>query len=181
MESTNPSRIAKKLSAFPLRSGAAKDIPTAFRAAELIHDAMPDAVIECFGRSTYSNIPACINARGQLSHSELRALYNKCSVFFLTSRYEGWGLPAAEAMACGAAVVSTRNGGVADFLTNDRNGSLVPVGDGHAVATEVIRLLCDRSERIRLATAGSEEMSSHSLKSSLTILDAILREILGKK
>jgi glycosyltransferase involved in cell wall biosynthesis len=39
-------------------------------------------------------------------------------VFMLTSRYEGWGLPATEAMACGAAVVSTRNGGTEDFLVD---------------------------------------------------------------
>ncbi len=171
----------KDIVAFPLRSGGAKDMATAFRAAELIHDALPDVVIECFGESTHPDIPACIKVRGKLSISELRDLYNKCSVFFLTSRYEGWGLPAAEAMACGAAVVSTRSGGVADFLTNDRNGSLVPVGDADAVAAEVIRLLTNPSERIRLATAGSKAISSHSLATSLILLDAVLREVLDRE
>ena len=33
----------------------------------------------------------------------------------LTSYYEGWGLPGTEAMACGCALVSTRNGGVDSY------------------------------------------------------------------
>jgi glycosyltransferase involved in cell wall biosynthesis len=54
------------------------------------------------------------------------------SQFSLThraSRYEGWGLPSLEAMACGAAVVSTRSDGIEDFVVDGRNGLLSPVGD----------------------------------------------------
>ena len=75
--------------------------------------------------------------------------YNRASVFLLSSRYEGWGLPAAEAMACGAAVVATRCGGVEDFVHDERNGLLAPVADPRTLADATLRLLRDESTRVR--------------------------------
>lgn len=49
------------------------------------------------------------------SSMKLRDLFNQTGVFLFTSNHEGFGLPAAEAMACGAAVVSTRAQGNEEF------------------------------------------------------------------
>lgn len=46
-------------------------------------------------------------AVGFVSTDDLIRLYNRCEVFFYPSVYEGFGLPVAEAMACGAPVIST--------------------------------------------------------------------------
>ncbi|MBF0169848.1 MAG: glycosyltransferase family 4 protein [Nitrospinae bacterium] len=46
-------------------------------------------------------------APGYVSPDDLVRLYNRCEVFFYPSVYEGFGLPVAEAMACGAPVIST--------------------------------------------------------------------------
>src|SRR6185436_6494304 len=42
---------------------------------------------------------------GFVADSELLQLYNACDLFVFPSFYEGFGLPALEAMACGRAVV----------------------------------------------------------------------------
>jgi glycosyltransferase involved in cell wall biosynthesis len=92
----------ERVVAFPRRVGASKDLSTAITAATLILGEDPTIRVECFGPSTNEPLPGGIESLGQIPHAELRALYNRASVFFLSSRYEGWGLPVAEAMACGA-------------------------------------------------------------------------------
>ena len=52
-----------------------------------------------------SGLAARIQFLGFVSDSELLQLYNACEVFVFPSYYEGFGLPALEAMACGRAVV----------------------------------------------------------------------------
>jgi glycosyltransferase involved in cell wall biosynthesis len=165
--------------AFPLRSQSSKDMKTAFAAAEAIRAAVPGVTILCFGDPSGKSVPPSVQSLGRLSGSGLRELYNRCSVFMLTSRYKGWGLPALEAMVCGAAVVSTRSGGIEDFVVDGRNGLLSPVGDPTAVATAVLRLLSDETERVRLAKAGAEDASSMTVVKSARALDAVLGRIIG--
>lgn len=163
---------------FSRRSDAAKDLPTALAAASLILDENPSVRVECFGPRLSEFLPVGIESLGPISTRELRALYNRASVFFLASRYEGWGLPAVEAMACGAAVVSTRCGGVEDFLDDEVNGLLVPVEDARALADAVLRLLRDEDTRVRLATKGSCDATLVSVSRSCEQLEQVLESLL---
>src|SRR3546814_9154603 len=52
----------------------------------------------------------------------LRDLYNQAAIFVSASHEEGWGLPPAEAAACGAALVVSSNGGHSDYLTDRSEG-----------------------------------------------------------
>lgn len=159
---------------FALRFEETKDLPTAFEAVRIILSEMPDVRIECFGRATHHVLPKGIVSHGHVSNAELRALYNRASVFLLSSRFEGWGLPAAEAMACGAAVVATRCGGVEDFVHDEINGLLVPVGDPRALADSTLRLLRDEPTRVRLATKGAHDTGEQSLRRSSDQLEHVL-------
>ena len=49
----------------------------------------------------------CLIFTGFVEDAELLALYNTCALFVLPSFHEGFGLPALEAMACGAATVAS--------------------------------------------------------------------------
>ncbi|MCL4423531.1 MAG: glycosyltransferase [Actinobacteria bacterium] len=60
-----------------------------------------------------------------LSDAQLASLYRSCDVLLLASRGEGFGLPAAEAMACGKPVVVTSASGLVDFC-DEEVGWLIP-------------------------------------------------------
>ncbi|MCA9606470.1 MAG: glycosyltransferase family 4 protein [Myxococcales bacterium] len=68
-------------------------------------------------------------------------LYASCDVFLSTSRQEGFGLPALEAMACRTPLVSTRYGGPADFVRDGENGFLAEVDDVEALTARVLEVL----------------------------------------
>jgi glycosyltransferase involved in cell wall biosynthesis len=72
---------------------------------------------------------------------ELVTLYAETNLVVVPSVYEGFGLPAGEAMACGVAVVSTRGGALPEVVGDA--GVLVPVRDAAAIADAVAELLQD--------------------------------------
>lgn len=161
---------------FARRYQPSKDPETALRAIEAIRSTLPDTAFVCFGDSPEATLPAWVERLGRVSPVELRAFYNRCSVFLLTSRVEGWGLPALEAMACGAGVVSTASGGVEDFLVDDVNGIIVPVGDAAAVASGAVALLSDAARRTRLATRAARDARQLTAEASLDRLETLLLE-----
>jgi glycosyltransferase involved in cell wall biosynthesis len=62
----------------------------------------------------------------------------RCSVFVLSSAWEGFSVVLAEALACGAQVVSTDClSGPGEILDHGKYGRLVPVGDAKALAVEI--------------------------------------------
>ncbi len=169
-----------RLIVFQCRFGVSKDLPTALAAAKLILRDEPGVKIECFGHSLNEPLPRGMTSLGRISHSELRALYNRASIFLLASRYEGWGLPAAEAMASGSSVISTACGGINDFLQDEHNALIVPVGDPQALATAALRLLRDEATRVRLATNGVRDAAKLSVQRSSAQLEQVLESLLGR-
>ena len=91
-----------------------------------------------------------------ISTEELVRYYNEAEVVVVPSVYEGFGLPAGEAMACGTAVVSS-NGGALPEVVGDACIQ-VPVRDSEAIATAVTRLFDDAELREQIARAGRTRM-----------------------
>jgi glycosyltransferase involved in cell wall biosynthesis len=103
--------------------------------------------------------------------------YNRSRIFLCASRYEGFGLPSVEAMACGAALVTTGNGGSADYAIHGRTALVCDPGDVTALADSVERLLRDDELRVRLATQGMEYVREHlDWDASAEKLEAFLTE-----
>src|SRR5262249_19811803 len=136
------------------RTAARRGIPDALRALERVRSAMPEVVIEA-GASTGDDVPPWIVTCATTTDDELAAFYDRLTVFLLPSRAEGLGLPALEAMACGAAVVVTDNGGSGQYARDGENALVVPVGDDEAMAEAMLALLRDDGLRNRIAAAGS--------------------------
>ncbi len=96
-----------------------------------------------------------------ISDEELARLYGQAEVAVVPSLYEGFSLPAVEAMSCGVAVVATTGGALPEVVgTDGETGLLVPPDDPGALAGAIGRLLDDPSLRARLGAAGRERVVS---------------------
>src|SRR6185295_14141998 len=82
--------------------------------------------------------------------------YNRSRIFLCSSRVEGFGLPSIEAMACGAALVTTSNGGSDDYAIHGETALVCEPDDITGMADHIARLLRDDELRIRLARQGAE-------------------------
>jgi glycosyltransferase involved in cell wall biosynthesis len=95
---------------------------------------------------------------GRVSTEELVRLYNSAEILVSPSVYEGFGLPAAEAMACGVPVVSTTAGALPEVVAHGETGWLAPPGNAAALADGIRRLMADAELRKRMGAAGRQRM-----------------------
>src|SRR5215213_281945 len=86
-------------------------------------------------------------------------LYAEAEVAVVPSLYEGFSLPAVEAMACGVPLVATTGGALPEVVgTDGETGLLVPPGDSGALATTLLRALDDAELRARIGAAGRKRV-----------------------
>lgn len=84
---------------------------------------------------------------GKLSQEELRAAYNACDLFVMTSRhsqdgqFEGYGIAVVEAALCGKASVVSDNSGLAEAILPNETGLVVPENNPEGTTQAVIELL----------------------------------------
>jgi glycosyltransferase involved in cell wall biosynthesis len=83
---------------------------------------------------------------------ELVNQYRLASVVIVPSVYEGFGLPAAEAMACGAPTVSTTAGALPEVVGDA--GILVPPADVKALVNAISALVVNPDKRKHLSAIG---------------------------
>ena len=94
-----------------------------------------------------------------ISDDELAVNYAQAQVAVVPSLYEGFSLPAIEAMACGVALVATTGGALPEVVGTDGvTGLLVPPDDPGALAGAIGRLLDDAELRERLGAAGRQRV-----------------------
>ncbi|AWW39832.1 MULTISPECIES: glycosyltransferase family 4 protein [Streptomyces] len=97
-----------------------------------------------------------------ISDAELVDLVRSAQVACVPSLYEGFSLPAAEAMATGTPLVATTGGAIPEVAGPDGETCLaVPPGDAGALAAGLSRLLGDADLRARLGAAGRERVLRH--------------------
>src|SRR5579884_4020923 len=90
-----------------------------------------------------------------VSDDDIVRLYNEAEVAVVPSLYEGFSLPAIEALACGTPLVATTGGALPEVLGEDgRAALLAPPGDPDALAGALVRALGDADLRSRLGAAG---------------------------
>jgi glycosyltransferase involved in cell wall biosynthesis len=95
-----------------------------------------------------------VHVVGPLSVEALVARYRRAALLAVPSRYEGFGLPAAEAMACGTPVVASASGALPEVLETGGGGVLVPRDAPEALADGIRRLLERPQERAALGALG---------------------------
>jgi glycosyltransferase involved in cell wall biosynthesis len=95
---------------------------------------------------------------GPLEIDELVRLYSSAEIAVTASLYEGFGLPAAEAMSCGTPVIATKAGALPEVVGGDGAGILVPPADPAALAAAIKRLLADKPLRQKMGEAARKRI-----------------------
>ena len=108
----------------------------------------------------------------------LRALYRNALVFVYPSRYEGFGLPPLEAMACGAPVVTTRAGAMPEVV--GEAAMLVDARDRQALAEAIERVRQSQSLRLELRGRGLERAALFSWDRSAALMTELLLRAAGR-
>ena len=115
-------------------------------------------VDKTIARLDLGDIVQCVSG---ISDDALARLYGEAEVAVVPSLYEGFSLPAIEAMSCGVPVVATTGGALPEVVgTDGETGLLVPPNDPGALASAIARLLDDPELRARLGAAGRERVVS---------------------
>jgi glycosyltransferase involved in cell wall biosynthesis len=97
-------------------------------------------------------IADCVTHLGQIATNELVRHYSTATMVVVPSVYEGFGLPAAEAMCCRTPVISTTAGALPEIVGDA--GILVPPADTGALVEAISGLLDNPDKRTHLAEMG---------------------------
>jgi len=90
---------------------------------------------------------------GKLTYDELVSIYSRKTILVMSSLFEGFGLPAVEAMSCKTPVVVTTAGSLKEVVTPDC-GMLVPPKDPVALKDAILELLADKKLREKMGENG---------------------------
>ncbi len=113
-------------------------------------------IIRMIKRLSLENI---VKFTGRITHEEFVVQYAKASMAVIPSIYEGFGLPAGEAMACRVPVISTTGGALPEVVGDA--GILVPPADSHALQVAIERLLDNHDLARSLGEKGYERVRKH--------------------
>ena len=160
------------------------------RALALLQERHPDIKLTIIGKPKAGgpteklinslNLSSKIKFRGDLNTQQIRELYAQATIAVVPSEYEGFGLPAGEAMACGVAVVST-DGGALPEVVGDQ-AIVVPAGDPAALAQGISQLLDNPALRAQLAQGGRERILKHfNWDSAATQMETLYRRVIAQQ
>jgi glycosyltransferase involved in cell wall biosynthesis len=102
------------------------------------------------------NLKDAVTFTGRIDEGEFASYYANSTIAVVPSIYEGFGLPAGEAMACAVPVISTTGGALPEVVGNA--GLLVPPGDDLALEKAIITLLDNPGKCHELAKTGYERV-----------------------
>jgi glycosyltransferase involved in cell wall biosynthesis len=148
---------------------------------ETVKASTPALEVVIFGAGPPTHpIPEWMHYRENPSQDELvDEIYNGSRAFLCTSDVEGFGLPSIEAMACGAVLVTTDNGGSEDYAVPGVTALVTPTGDARGLVSALEGLLGDDRRRIELATAGRDYVERFDWGRTAELLEDFLERYLA--
>lgn len=141
------------------------------RALETVREKYPDLKVRMFGVPERPGfLPEWVEYYQTPDRETHNRIYNESTIYLAPSLSEGWGLTIGEAMICGAAVVCTDTLGFLEMVTDGETGLVSPGGDAESLATNMLRLLDNPEERLRLARNGNRHIHSFRWEDSFNRL-----------
>ena len=112
---------------------------------------------------------------GLVEEADLPALYSAAEVFVFPSLYEGFGLPALEAMACGTAVIASRTTSLPEVV--GEAGLLVDPEDSSELGRAMLSLLSDNLLRSEFENKGLKRAQKFSLEATSGLLLGLIEQL----
>jgi glycosyltransferase involved in cell wall biosynthesis len=131
-----------------------KGIEEGIGAFQAVQKIVPDIKMILFGVKRENPSVACDEYHYNLPQKELAKLYSSCDIFLCPSDYEGLGMPAMEAMACGCAVVTFDTGGSRDYAFDGQTAFVARHGDVKDLTAKLLNAVTDKAQREKIARAG---------------------------
>lgn len=108
-----------------------------------------------------------ISILSNVPDSWLPTLYRHAEMFCFPCRYEGFGLPVLEAMACGCPVIAAREGALPELA--EGAGVLLSPTESESWAEAIVGLSCRPDQRHQLAASGLERARKYTWRNTATM------------
>jgi glycosyltransferase involved in cell wall biosynthesis len=129
----------------------------------------------CLALARSLGIAGRVVVPGQIHNGDLPALYSGCALFVLPSLDEGFGLPALEAMACGAPVIASNRGAIPEVV--GEAAILFDPENVQAMTAAIARVLTHAELKATLRQQGLARARKFSRDATATRVLALLHEI----
>ena len=156
---------------------------------KIVYKKHPDWTLNIYGGGDYSlyqelatklSLKNVVLCHGQVN--DIREEYLKCSIFVLSSRFEGFGLVLAEAMSAGLASVSfTCPCGPRDIIHDGEDGILCENGNIKSLAAGICRLIEDEKLRIEMGRNAVQNIQRFTIDRIMQQWDQLFQEIVREK
>lgn len=175
---TNPPELRAPHVLSLYHKGELKGVADALAVLKTYHERFPHIRVSLFGLPPRgAEVPDWIAyVRNPPQEVLVNELYNRGTIYLGASRNEGWGLPPAEAMACGCVFVGTDSGGVRDYAIHNETALLSPPLDRAAMLRNLIAATEDRDLWRRLQQHGTEFIQQFTWERSGTALEQYFLE-----
>jgi len=113
---------------------------------------------------------------------EIPALLNASDIFVLPSRWEGFGLSAAEAMATEVPVIATKVPGLTELIIDGKTGLIIEPEDVDALILAMEKLINDEAMRKSLGSAARQRVQEEfSIEANIAAHEQLYEDILRER
>jgi glycosyltransferase involved in cell wall biosynthesis len=126
---------------------------------------------------TELNLQDLVSFTGYVPQEDLPLVYNLASLFVYPTVYEGFGLPALEAMACGVPVITSQIASLPEIVGDA--GLLIPVDDVAALHSAMSLVLEDNQLREKLIRDGLKRSKKFSWERTAQLTQQVYENVLS--
>jgi glycosyltransferase involved in cell wall biosynthesis len=159
------------------RKGAADGIDALTR----LRQRRPGVRVRVMGTVRPDRLPSWMPFEFHPDDATLRRAYSTSTVLLYPSRYEGFGLPPLEAMACGCPSVTSAVGAVPEYATDRLDALIVPIGDVDAMVDRLDEVLADGRLRQQLSAEGLRTAERYSIDRVAPLFAAAVAKALNEE